>query len=104
MQDKSVHKLIILAIQQRAIVNFTYNGLLREVEPYIFGLFENNQLILSGYQVGGESASHDVPAWKTFYVNKIKHFIVSKKKFFYNNEQYNPNDHQFIQMFAKIES
>jgi hypothetical protein len=60
------------AIESRAVVRFTYDGLERVVIPAALGNHvSTGTLLLRGYQTGGSSKSRPVPLWDLFTVAKI---------------------------------
>ena len=61
-----MRNIIINAIKNRQLLEFSYNGNLRIVEPHTFGVFSNGNEILVTYQVDGTSDSGKVPDWSPF--------------------------------------
>lgn len=72
---------IIDAIENRNLLEFSYNGHSRIVEPHTFGVSSKGNDSLSGYQVGGTSDQGIVPNWKLFTVSKIVGLKKSDKTF-----------------------
>ncbi|MDO6706764.1 WYL domain-containing protein [Photobacterium sp. 1_MG-2023] len=68
------------AIQQKLIIQFTYSGRIRIVEPHVLGITKGNTQIL-GYQVDGESSSGGLPEWRRFDLEKMSDFFVTKELF-----------------------
>ena len=91
---------IITAIEKHLLLKFNYDGLPREVQPYILGKLSTGNFALSAYQVAGQSHS-EVPDWKTFSLAKIQNFIVTPTTF-KPISSYNPDDPKFPQIIAKV--
>jgi len=56
---------IIDAIKEKQLLQFTYHGNIRVVEPHILGV-RNGETQLLSYQVGGYSKSGKIPEWRRF--------------------------------------
>jgi hypothetical protein len=68
-----MNPMIRRATQQRRILVFRYDGLRRTVEPHIHGLHATSgREIVYGIQIGGGTDSGDLPAWRSYYVDKIE--------------------------------
>jgi predicted DNA-binding transcriptional regulator YafY len=59
------------AITERQVVEFSYDGQPRRVEPHRVGRTTAGNDVLSGYQVGGRSNSGTVLDWRLFELRKI---------------------------------
>ncbi len=55
--------LITTAIANKKLVSFTYRGLLRIVEPHVYGIHDGKAQLLC-YQVRGTSLSGNIPNWR----------------------------------------
>jgi hypothetical protein len=67
-----MRNIIIHAINNRQLLEFTYNGHLRIVEPHTFGIYSNSNEILVIYKVDGRSDSGKVLDWGPFTFSKFK--------------------------------
>lgn len=56
-----MRNIIIDAIKNRQLFEFTYNEHLRIVEPHTFGIYSNGNVILVTYQIDGTSDAGKVP-------------------------------------------
>jgi hypothetical protein len=97
-----IHSALVAAIENHRILTFVYDDLLRKVEPYAYGQFDNGHIILSAYQIGGLSSQGKLPAWRLFLVDKIEHLSVTTEAFCGDNPGYNPNYNKIVRVFAKI--
>ena len=83
---------ICAAISKRAVVDFTYHGGTRTVEPHAHGTSTAGNEVLRGYQTGGASQSGEPVAWKLFAVSEIISFRETGGTFSQDRPGYNPYD------------
>src|SRR4051794_17155342 len=83
---------ICQAIATRAVVEFSYDGGSRTVEPHCHGVSTAGNEVLRGYQTAGYSESGNPIAWKLFDVSKIEGLSVTNRTFDQNRPGYNPDD------------
>lgn len=57
--------LIHQAISNKRVIQFSYGGHSRIVEPHILGIKDGTMQIL-GYQIGGTSSQGGLPEWRRF--------------------------------------
>lgn len=67
---------IIEAINNRKLLEFTYDGCHRIVEPHTYGVSTADNEVLSAYQIDGQCNKGKVPDWKLFKIDKIESLIV----------------------------
>lgn len=65
-----IDALLRVAIVQRRLLRFEYDGRPRIAEPHLYGTI-GGVLHLQAFQVGGLSASGRLPEWRLFAVEKI---------------------------------
>lgn len=88
----SAYDDLVLAINERRVVQFTYDGHQRVVEPFLLGTTTAGKLALRGYQTEGTSKSGKVPGWHLFSLSKISALEVTQAKFEGVRPLYNPGD------------
>lgn len=89
----SVNDIICQAIRESIVVQFTYKGQIRIVEPFTLGTRSGTlTLVLSAYLIGGYSESQSIPPWRTYDVHKIQNISLTNKKSESYRQGYNPND------------
>ncbi|MGQ4876126.1 MAG: hypothetical protein ACP6IY_18830 [Promethearchaeia archaeon] len=93
---------ICIAIQSRKLLSFSYDGGIREVEPYCYGITKKGKEMLRAYQVDGYSKSGNRQGWKLFDVSKIFRLEIIDKTFINIRPEYNPNDSVMIRIFCRI--
>lgn len=75
-----MNAIIQTAILHRRLLEFTYDGFHRVVEPYVFGSYKGRLQLLC-YQVRGESASGKLPEWRRMNVNAISDLRMTRESF-----------------------
>jgi hypothetical protein len=89
------------AIRLKRIVRLTYDGTVRNAEPYIYGVLNTGAEALSAYQLSGASASGQPAGWKYFYLSKISDIAVTKEGFA-GRSSYNPEDKRFRDKHCQV--
>ena len=75
------HDLLVRAINERLLVQFTYGGHVRVCEPYAYGVGAAGEAILHTFQTAGSSASRPPPGWRTFTVSGIENMVLTQRRF-----------------------
>lgn len=78
--------MIATAIANRSVIAFDYEGTTRFVEPHALGRTSKDDLVLRGFQTGGDSNSINF-GWKLFTVAKMFNIRLAPPR-----RDYNPND------------
>lgn len=60
-----MEQLILQAIAAKKLIEFSYSGHQRLIEPHVLGVNGGVTQVL-GYQVGGSSSSGGIPEWRRF--------------------------------------
>lgn len=85
--------IICKAIEERIVIQFTYEGQQRIVEPFTLGVHKDtNNLVLSAYRVGGYSKSQNEPPWRLYKLKKISNLFLTNQEALQYRQGYNPND------------
>lgn len=93
---------ICRAIDSRAVIEFSYGGGHRVVEPHAHGISTAGNEVLRGYQVSGYSSSGNSPSWRLFDVSKITGLTVTTRTFPTNRPGYNPDDDGMTQVHCHV--
>jgi hypothetical protein len=94
---------ICSAIDSKRIIRFYYDGGLRIVEPFCYGLSKkDSKELLRGYQVSGYSKSGDTVGWKLFRVSEMSSLTMIDEQFSGVRPGYNPNDSAMTTIYAHI--
>ena len=67
--------LIIDAIKNKNVIEFTYDGESRTVEPHCFGLTTKNNEAIRAFQIDGFSSTGNM-GWKLYDLSKADNFNV----------------------------
>lgn len=95
---------IIEAIKRRVLLRFRYDGRLRIVEPYCFGLSTRGQEALRAIQVRGSNAAGPalVRSGKLWTVSKMSDVRLLPEAFVPDDPNYNPNDKAMARIYYRI--
>src|SRR5262245_45170478 len=77
---RDVVTIIRDAIAQQRLLEFTYDGFHRVVEPYLLGSHKGRLQLLC-YQVRGQSASGKIPEWRRMNVGEIAALKILEESF-----------------------
>jgi hypothetical protein len=90
------------AIANKRLVQFVLHGLVRIAEPHDYGIrYGAPQLLV--YQVGGQSASGRLPAWRWVLLRHVSYFEVLDHMFT-GNRSAEPQRHAIWErLFARVE-
>ncbi len=103
MDLEEVNKKLRQAIEDELIVRFSYKWRTRVVEPYLIGVHEEeNELMLRGFQIEGESESGGLPDWRLFRLAKISGLKITEQEFKPRREIYEPNDPDMKKVVSRI--
>jgi len=72
--------LIISAINEKKLLEFTYDGLVRIVEPHVYGVTDGKYELLV-YQIRGQSRSGGLPNWRRVILNKVTNMKILDESF-----------------------
>ncbi len=75
------HDLLVRAIEERLLIQFTYGGHVRVCEPHAYGVGSEGTAILHTFQTAGSSGSKPPPGWRTFTVSGITDMVLTRRRF-----------------------
>lgn len=90
------------AIEDQKVVEFQYDRLPRRVEPHKVGKTTAGNIVLSGYQIGGQSRSNEVPYWRLYKLSKIAGLNVDSENFNGPRPRYSRTDDRMTQIFCRL--
>ncbi len=93
---------IIEAIENRKLLEFTYDGYFRIVEPHTAGISRTGKDSLSAYQTEGDSNRGSVPCWGQFTVSKIENLQILDETFSGMRQGYTRGDSRMDEIFAEL--
>lgn len=91
-------EIVCDAIRNMAVLEFTYDGKKRRVEPHIIGYDGDGDLKLSAWQLSGGTA----PGWRLFLVSSAAGLATTGERFALARPGYNPHDRAFRQVLARL--
>jgi hypothetical protein len=89
---KEMNQLICEAIRNRWLLEFSYHGLQRIVEPYCHGINHRGEEMLRAVQIAGSSASGGLGFGKLWRVKEVHQLCATGRPFSPSDPNYNPND------------
>jgi hypothetical protein len=97
----TVGEQLVQATLGHEVVAFNYGGHRRVVEPHMVALHGAGEVVLFGYQVGGQSRQGELPGWRTFVVTEIDGLEDAGRKFEGARGDFNPSGQELVVVFAR---
>ncbi len=97
-----MNQIICDAIHDRCVLEFTYHGHPRVVEPHAYGLSRTGREMIRCYQTGGTSDSGMVPCWRPMLVGEIESLIVTEEHFVGERSGYERGDKHMPTIFCEL--
>lgn len=94
-------ELLTQAVSNRNVLTFTYDDKARVIEPHAVGINSKGELVLRGYQIGGDSATSP-QAWKLFLADKMVDLEVSNVIFISARPGYKAGDRAMVDILAEL--
>jgi hypothetical protein len=98
-----VNAIVCNAIRARRLLRFIYEGYERLLEPHLYGINTQNHEMLSGYLVGGWSATEAEPGWRSFLVRDMYDLQALAESFEGPRAGFDPSSERFRQVFCRLE-
>ena len=98
---RPIDNLLRTAITQRRRIRFWYDGKERIAEPHDYGV-QNGKLRLLAYQVGGQSNSGALPAWRLVDVSGMSGLEILDRTFTGNRPAPSGRRHHWDQLFLRV--
>lgn len=100
---RRMNVLVADAVRARRLLRFIYEGYERIIEPHLHGINAANHEMVSGYLVGGWSATETTPGWRNYLVAQMHDVHVLAEPFAAPRAGFNPADPQFRQLYATVD-
>ena len=97
-----MNQLICDAIAKRSVIEFSYGGGRRVVEPHAHGTSTAGNEVLRGYQTAGFSSSRTPPFWSLFDVTKMTGLTITNRTFPQNRPDYTPDDSAMSEVHCHV--
>lgn len=94
--------LIMSAIQRKSVLEFSYNGKLRTVEPQNYGLSTTGREVLRAYERRATDGAKRSGMAKLFDLKKISGLRESGQTFQEALPAHNPDDSAMVEIFATL--
>ncbi|WP_429924516.1 WYL domain-containing protein [Agrobacterium vitis] len=88
---------IISAIENKKVLQFSYHGTQRTVEPHLCGYNTNGKLTLSAWQLTGTGEG-----WRDFVIPEISNPAETGATFSATRPGYNKNDSTMSRILARV--
>lgn len=88
-----MNSAICEAIRLRHLLNVTYDGRRRVIEPYSHGVARDGREVLVAFQRAGESGSGQSQGWKAFHVERLSAVADMEVPFIANQAEYRSGGH-----------
>ena len=89
-----MHTLLCQAIQARRLVQFTYDGTTRVVEPHMVAQNEADHYALSAWWISGHSDSGAPHRWREYLLSEMSGVVVLEQPFAGPRPGYKPSGGQ----------
>lgn len=99
--DPKVHQIILQAIGEIRLLRFIFGGKERIVEPHDYGI-QKGLIRLFGYQIGGESTTGRLPAWRLMEVAKMSEVEMLDQTFSGSRGDSSQQHREWDQLFARV--
>jgi len=99
--DSQKDHFIRQAIREKRLLHFTYTGKIRIAEPHDYGV-QGGKVRLLSYQVGGESNSGRLPAWRWLDVDGMSGIALESEHFKGSRGTDSTQHHKWDQLYARV--
>lgn len=93
--------LLCRAIKDKTLVQFTYDGRVRIVEPFICGISTAGNYVLSAFQLRGSGKTKPM-SWRMFELGEMSQLTVTRHTFQGKRDKYNSEDPAITEKFCRI--
>jgi hypothetical protein len=98
-----VNEIVCNAIRARHLLRFIYEGYERIIEPHIHGVNSANHEMVSGWLVGGWTATRAEEGWRNYLVSEMHDVHALADQFPQPRVGYRPAGRAYRQVFCRIE-
>lgn len=95
------HQELVSAINNRRVIQITYDGRSRTIEPHAYGVDREGHALLRCFQTAGGSQSHEL-GWKLFRTDSILSIIANAGTFQFARPGYKRNDSAMRTIYAQL--
>jgi predicted DNA-binding transcriptional regulator YafY len=91
---------ILTAIRDRMLLEFSYDGWHRVVEPHTYGVNRKKHEVLSAWQLSGKPGNE--PDWRLFEIKRIENLRIGNKSFSGARDGYRRDDKRMAVTYAQL--
>ncbi len=99
--DPKVHEVILQAIQEMRLLRLVFGSKESIVEPHDYGIHKG-LVRLFCYQIGGQSTTGSLPAWRLMEVAKMSEVEMLDQTFPGSRGESSQQHRQWEQLFARV--
>jgi hypothetical protein len=101
-EGKQIRSDLVDAIRDKHLVRLRHGGLLRFIEPHVYGRNEAGDELLHAWQVEGGSGSGERHGWKLFRVDEISSISVLAEHFLVGRPGYTRDHKEMAVIYAQL--
>ena len=90
------------AIAERSLLMFGYSGVVRVVEPHLYGVTTAGHEAVSAWMRPGWSRADPEGGWRMFRVDTITDLQTLPERFDAPRPDFNPVDPHFVEVFCRV--
>ena len=99
--DPETHQRILMAIHQKRLLSFQFDGKMRTAEPHDYGI-QNGKVRLLAFQIAG-SSSGPLPNWRWIEILRMSQLEVLAQTFDGHRVVPTGNHHKWDVVFARVD-
>lgn len=100
--SRAVNLTIAAAISNRHLLQLSYDGYMRIVEPHAYGVSSAQHEIMRVWQTGGGSASNEPTGWKLLRVDEIRTLTTLPQTFAGPRPGYRRGDRDMAVIYSQL--
>lgn len=97
-----MNHMIVNAIRNKQVLQISYHGFTRTVEPHAYGVSRKNNEVLRCYQTAGGSVSGSPSPWKLLRLDEMRSIATTGGVFRGPRLGYKRDDEDMPQIFAQL--
>lgn len=102
MTDEPVDAVIRRAVARRQLLMFGYQGVVRVVEPHLYGRLSNGREALSAWMRPGWSRTDPQGGWRLYHTDALERVQALPELFAGPRDDFNPDDPHFPEVYARV--
>jgi len=95
---------ICQAIAERQLLMFHYGGVMRVVEPHLYGVNTAGHDALSAWMRAGWSRVDPEGEWRMYLVDEVSDLQALPERFDAPRPDFNPDDPHFVETYCRVDA